>query len=116
MSGSESTAAWMVVKSPNAGFASTTSEYEGDARSSACCWNVLCRRPPMYRTHSTNCRSTISAPRVGARSAMAATAMQAKDRARGMPIPELKEAGGGAAENLSKKRSSITGKKKTETE
>jgi hypothetical protein len=48
---------------------------------------------------------------------MAATAMQAKGRARGMPIPELKEAGGGAAENLRKKRSSmITGKKKTETE
>ena len=119
MSGSDSTAAWMDLKFPAAGFLSTTSEYEGNARASAC-WNVLCRRPPMYRTHSMNCRSIISprvaftgnsgggspapapAPRpgrsprecpatphvdVGARSTMAATAMQAKNRARGTPIP-----------------------------
>jgi hypothetical protein len=103
-------AAWMVVKSPNAGFLSTTSEYDGKARASAC-WNVLCRRPPMYRTHSMNCRSIISArvafagngaaaaprpgrsprecpatPHGGARSATAATAMQAKNRARGVAI------------------------------
>ena len=112
MSGSESTAAWMDVKSPDAGFLlSTTSDREGNTWATAW-WNVLCCSPPTYRTHRMNSRSASSArvafsgngwlaaafpgrrPRVcaatprhgGAAMAAMTTTMQARNRARGTDI------------------------------